>query len=227
MLIVEIGNNHFGNFEDAKEMIRVAKDCGADIVKSQAFLARDIKGSMPYEFYRSCEFSLAQYEELIYFARDIGIELFYSVFSKIYESLFFHQRYFKIAGSQTRNLGAQVEKKDSPFMFVSIPERCFYPNLKRAHLMFVTEYMDKTPNLDMINHMSKFYGRQVGLSDHSVGLTNCLKAIEEYGVNLIEKHFSLGKKIAWHGTTYRDAVHGASPREIQELAKRIGGMPNE
>ena len=34
-VIAEVGHNHQGKLETAKEMFRVAKDCGADAVKLQ------------------------------------------------------------------------------------------------------------------------------------------------------------------------------------------------
>ena len=41
-VIAEIGHNHQGNLDTAKEMFRVAKDCGADAVKLQKRFNRDL-----------------------------------------------------------------------------------------------------------------------------------------------------------------------------------------
>lgn len=222
ILIAEIGNNHLGSFDKAKEMIRIAKECGATLVKGQAFLARDIKnGSMPYDFYRHCEFSFEEYEELIYYARDLGIEMFYSIFSRLHEPLIYHQKYHKIAGCQTRAGGQNLEKKDSPNMFISIPEFGRMPWLARAQIMFVTEYLTKDPKLSMITHYSEFFRRPVGYSDHTVGITNCIKAVKDHNAMVIEKHFFLGDKISWKGQVYRDSLHSASPVEFETLAKEI------
>jgi N-acetylneuraminate synthase/sialic acid synthase len=35
LVIAEVGHNHQGKLETAKEMVRVAKECGADAVKLQ------------------------------------------------------------------------------------------------------------------------------------------------------------------------------------------------
>ena len=36
-VVAEIGNNHEGSFEVAKQMVRAAADCGVDAVKFQTF----------------------------------------------------------------------------------------------------------------------------------------------------------------------------------------------
>ena len=49
-VIAEIGCNHMGNFEIARELIALAKDCGADIAK---FQKRDNKLLLTEEKYNS------------------------------------------------------------------------------------------------------------------------------------------------------------------------------
>ena len=38
-IVAEIGCNHNGNFELAKKMVKIAKECGVDAVKFQTFKA--------------------------------------------------------------------------------------------------------------------------------------------------------------------------------------------
>ena len=46
LIIAEIGVNHNGSIDLAKQMVKVAKDCGADIVKFQTFnVDMDLSGS--------------------------------------------------------------------------------------------------------------------------------------------------------------------------------------
>ena len=42
IIVAEIGCNHKGNFNIAKQMIREAKQCGADYVKFQTFIPHKI-----------------------------------------------------------------------------------------------------------------------------------------------------------------------------------------
>lgn len=94
-IIAEIGHNHQGRLETAKEMFRVAKECGADAVKLQK---RDnhalyTKGlyNQPYDHENSfgktygehreaLEFGFEEYRELRRYAEDIGIAMFATAF---------------------------------------------------------------------------------------------------------------------------------------------------
>jgi len=223
MLIAEIGNNHLGDMNKAKELIRAAHESGADVVKSQAFLARDItSGSMPKEFYRQCEFSFHQYVELIRYAQEIGTDLFYSIFSRALEPLMIHQRYHKIAGAQSAVGFNFVEKKDADNVLVSVKEGSKKPDLKRARILHVSEYLTTFPGLKNIDLLSEYYGRQAGYSDHTVGIDACIQAIEIHGANVIEKHFTTTRDIFFGGVQYRDAIHAALPEELSQLSTRWG-----
>lgn len=48
-VIAEIGCNHMGNFEIAKELIKLAKDCGADIAKFQKRNNRELLTTEQYD----------------------------------------------------------------------------------------------------------------------------------------------------------------------------------
>ena len=94
-IVAEIGNNHNGSFEMAKDLIQVAKECGADAVK---FQVKDIDKAFPqelldtpYEHYNSfgktyrehkefLEFSHDQYKELQQYAEDHDIIFFATPF---------------------------------------------------------------------------------------------------------------------------------------------------
>jgi sialic acid synthase SpsE len=219
MLIAEIGNVHLGDMQKAKDLIKAAHESGADIIKSQAFLSRDITGSMPREFYRKCEFAFHQYVELIHYAKSIGNDLFYSIFSRSLEALMIHQTFHKVAGGQTAAGFDFIEKKDAENVIVSVREGTRYPDLKRAQILYVSDYLTKFPGLQNIKLMSEWYGRQAGYSDHTVGIDTCKEAIEKYGADVIEKHFTITRDITYEGVQYRDAVHSALPKEFEQLAR--------
>lgn len=219
MLIAEIGNNHLGSMEKARELIKAAHESGADVVKSQAFLARDItSGSMPKEFYRQCEFSFHQYVELISYAREIGTDLFFSIFSRSLEPLMIHQRYHKIAGSQSAVGFNFVEQKDADNVFVSVREGAKKPDMKRARMLHVSDYLTEHPGLKNIGLLAEWYGRPAGYSDHTIGVSRCREAIEVHGAVVIEKHFTVTRDIYFQGVQYRDAVHAAMPNELEYVA---------
>lgn len=223
MIIAEIGNNHFGDFNTAKTMIRIAKNSGATLVKLQAFQAEDIKvGSMTRDFYKQCEFSFQQYVELIHYGDDIGVPVFYSIFSKSLEKLGWHESFHKIAHSQVSPLNVNLLKEtDSGKTFVSMKRGAFMPDLKHSTVMFVSDYLEEKPDLEEINLLRKHYGRRCGYSDHTEGPESAIKAIKEFGACVVEKHFTLEKNIKFGSNVFRDTVHGALPYELEYIAKQF------
>lgn len=92
-VIAEIGQNHNGSLDIAKEMVTVAHACGADYVK---FAKRDVEtcvpknmwdvprdtpwGRIPYiEYRKKLEFSVEQYRELADHCDQVGAKWFVSV----------------------------------------------------------------------------------------------------------------------------------------------------
>jgi sialic acid synthase len=94
-VIAEIGNNHQGDLEKAKELFRRAKECGVDAVKLQkrdnrALFTADFYNK-PYEHDNSfgrtygehrefLEFGRAEYVELAKLARELGLDLIVTAF---------------------------------------------------------------------------------------------------------------------------------------------------
>lgn len=94
-VIAEIGHNHQGNLETAKEFLRAAKECGAHAVKLQkrdnrTVFTRELYNK-PYEHRHSfgatygehrqaLEFGRQEYLELQRYAREVGITFFATVF---------------------------------------------------------------------------------------------------------------------------------------------------
>ena len=94
-VIAEIGHNHQGRLETAKEMFWVAKDCGADAVKLQKRENRQLYTQAAYdkpydhensfgltygEHREALEFGWDEYSELMDYAKDIGITMFSTAF---------------------------------------------------------------------------------------------------------------------------------------------------
>ena len=94
-VIAEIGNNHQGDLQKAKEMFKAAKDCGVDAVKLQK---RDNKSLLtraaynkPYdnensfgatygEHREALEFGKTEYVELQKYAKELGLTFFSTAF---------------------------------------------------------------------------------------------------------------------------------------------------
>lgn len=94
-VIAEIGHNHQGNLQTAKEMFRQAKECGASAVKLQKRDNRSLYTRQMYEklydhensfgatygeHREALEFGLKEYRELQEYARELGITFFATAF---------------------------------------------------------------------------------------------------------------------------------------------------
>jgi sialic acid synthase len=120
-VIAEIGHNHQGNLETAKELFRAAKECGVDAVKLQkrdnrSLYTRDMYNK-PYDNENSfgttygehrefLEFGIAEYKELQRYARELGMHFFATAFD--FRSADFlaelNTPAFKIASGDLRNI---------------------------------------------------------------------------------------------------------------------------
>ena len=94
-VIAEIGHNHQGKLETAKEMFKVAKECGADAVKLQKRNNRELFTAAGYnraydnsnsygatygEHREFLEFGEREFKELKAYAAEIGITMFATAF---------------------------------------------------------------------------------------------------------------------------------------------------
>ena len=120
-VIAEVGHNHQGNIETAKEMFRQAKACGASAVKLQKRDNRNLftqaAFDRPYDHENSfgttygehreaLEFDRSQYIELQQFATELGLDFFATAFdhasADLLESL--DMSAYKVASADLRNL---------------------------------------------------------------------------------------------------------------------------
>jgi len=222
ILIAEIGNCHLGDFDKAKELVRLAKESGADIVKSKAYFAENVNGTMPFAFYKQCEFTQEEYLELIHYAKTfLDIDLFYTVYSRKLYPMTYHQKYHKLPASDVRRKPSTAERMDMENLFVAIPELCPRPNVTKAQVLYVSEYTANNPHLENIDNLREYYKRLVGYSDHTRGIEACVKAAKYHSAHIVEKHFTLDKNIQFDGIQLDESVHGLLPNEFEELARAI------
>src|SRR5512144_805101 len=96
-IVAEIGANHNGSIDRALKLVAVAKECGADAVKFQAYTPDSmtidcdkpdfiIKGTpwdgrKLYDLYKEAATPREWFPELFRFARGLGLTPFASVFS--------------------------------------------------------------------------------------------------------------------------------------------------
>ena len=120
-VIAEIGHNHQGKLETAKEMFKVAQECGADAVKLQKRDNRSLFTQAGYdkpydnpnsygatygEHREFLEFGYIEYKELKDYAKELGITLFATAFD--FASADFLAKldmpFFKMASGDLKNI---------------------------------------------------------------------------------------------------------------------------
>jgi sialic acid synthase len=120
-VIAEIGHNHQGKMDTAKELFRAAKECGASAVKLQkrdnrelytremynkAYENENSFGTTYGEHREYLEFGMSEYQELKDFANELGITFFSTAFD--FSSADFLAKLdipaFKIASGDLRNI---------------------------------------------------------------------------------------------------------------------------
>lgn len=137
-IIAEIGQNHQGDLEIAKKMIKMAKDCGADCAKFQKseldhkfnraalerpYTSKHSWGATYGEHKRHLEFSHDQYRELQRYAKEVGIFFTASGMDEMAVE-FLHELnvpFFKVGSGDTNNLPylESTAKKGRPMVISS------------------------------------------------------------------------------------------------------------
>ncbi|MFC2020404.1 N-acetylneuraminate synthase family protein [Chloroflexota bacterium] len=81
-VIAEVAASHEGSFEQAKRLIEVSKEAGADAIKFQVFKADELLVSShpKYQVFQELEFSPEQWSELLNFSGKLGISFLADVF---------------------------------------------------------------------------------------------------------------------------------------------------
>ena len=231
-IIAEIGINHDGNFDKAMRLVEAAAAAGVDAVKFQTYQTFKLVSSDSeyFELLRSFELTVKQYEALFKHAQDNKIDAFSACFDEASAKIWndFDAPAFKVAsGDITHHRLLQIlASYNKPLILstgassmqdISEALDCMQkvnPNVQVALLHCVSKY--PTPpheaNLECMKTLGVF-GKVVGFSDHTEGVTVPLAAIAK-GASLIEKHFTLDK--ADDGPDHKLS---ADPTEMAELVR--------
>ena len=215
MIICENCTN-FRDMEEAKEMIRVAKECGASLSKFQLFDAADDKEKPYYEWVKAHQLTFDQAKMLFDYGKEIGMEVFFSVFKPRFvewcEKI--GVKRYKVACSQKDNgsLIIVIQGTYKPVIISSNDGRCFWADQQRELPLMLYCTLEYPASLSfMPNFMEDSYYK--GFSDHTVGLDASKIALAR-GALIIEKHFVLK-----HDSCYPDDAWSMTPDELKELVR--------
>lgn len=243
-VIAEAGINHNGSYNLAKKLIIAAKKAGADAVKFQAFKTEEfiikvakkaahVQGKKSFfELVQSWELKDADYVRLARFAKQQEILLFASVFGekslKLLERI--HVPLYKIASMDLNNYpllkavaktGKTVVLSTGMGSLAEIKEAVKILESGRGEigiLHCVALYPPEAEefHLEKIGILRKSFPRHaVGFSDHSLDILIPVAAVS-LGARIIEKHFTLDKKMAGP-----DQQSSSDPKEFRKMVEQI------
>ncbi|MBT5470775.1 MAG: hypothetical protein HOK41_09245 [Nitrospina sp.] len=243
-IVAEIGFNHNGDVELAKKMIESAALNGADAVKLQTFLAKEMISNslladdpdnpgneIPfYEFFQRYELSRSDYEILFAYAKSINIPLFSTPFDEASLEMLVDlgMPAVKIASPDLTFIPflEKVAETGLPVVLstgmgneeeISQALKVLEPKCSVILLHCVSNYPSqyKEMNLKCMETMQSKFKVPVGLSDHTMDNLSAVVAAS-LGAVLIEKHFTVDRKLP--GV---DQSISMQPQELKELKAQL------
>lgn len=246
-IIAEIGQNHQGDLNIAKQMIKMAKDCGADCAKFQKseleykfnnralarpYTSKNSFGKTYGEHKRHLEFSHEQYRELQKYAKEVGIFFTASGMDEMAVE-FLHELnvpFFKVGSGDTNNFPylEKTAKKGRPMVVSSGMQsmetmRRVYQTVKKHNQNFAILQCTSAYPLEAEDvNLRVITEYQKEFPDIPIGYSG-----HESGITISLGAVALGAKILErHVTldkTWKGSDHEASlvPCELAELVKSI------
>lgn len=218
-IIAEIGQNHNGDMELAKELIHSAKECGADVAKFQVYDARSLfpkEGNEWFEYNCNTELTRDQIQELASVCSQVGIEFMASVFDSARVQWLEEvgvERY-KIASRSIHDselIKSLIETGKPLLASLGMWTGDGFPAIDSAKVGFlycVSKYPTPLEDLEFSNIDFRVYA---GFSDHTIGVNASITALAR-GAQILEKHYTLDK-----GMYGPDHSGSMTPDELQAI----------
>lgn len=238
-IIAEIGSNHNQDIKRAFELMKIAKDAGADAVKFQSLQLKKIKD--PQEITKDDEELFSQikleeewYEQLFDYAKEIDIECIsaptYLEAVSILKNNGAH--YMKIASPQTYGFPRMIKEVAMTglptimstgyctFKEIARAVDVFQKNSKENNLTLlhcISEYPTQIEhvNLSYMKKLESTFHVPIGYSDHTLG-NEAVCAAVAMGAKVIEKHITINRK-----DKGPDHFFASEPAEFFEMVKSI------
>lgn len=246
-LVGEIGINHNGDLNLAKDLIKEAKDAGFDAVK---FQKRDIDVVYSKDYLNSTrkspwgntqrvqkealEFSLSEYWEIDNYCKDLDIEWFVSCWdinSQI-EMRIFSTKWNKVASAMATNIPfLEVVASEQKHTFVSTGmtslkeiEECikifnkYDCPITLLHTVSTYPAEEADLNLSCITTLKEKFNLPVGYSGHETGVSPSVMAVV-LGSVVIERHITLNR--AMYGSDQAASLEPQGMRNLCSMIKKV------
>lgn len=237
LLISEIGGNHEGDFDVAKNMVQLAIDSGSDCVKLQLYtgdgLVSAVESPARNQHFKKFELSKDQHLYLAQMCREAGVSYNASVWEiEMLDWIDEHLDFYKIgSGDLTAWPILQVfAKKNKPILLSTglstLQEvldtvafiQSVNPSYKDPNMLCLLQCTSMYPiplsdaNLNVMTTYRNETGLSVGYSDHTEG-TDALKVAAAMGASVLEYHFTDSRD----GKEFRDHKVSLTPEELKNL----------
>ena len=250
-LIAEIGINHNGSIETAKELMKVAKDAGFNAVKFQkrtvnvVYSAEELSkpresvfGSTNGDLKYGLEFGKSDYLEIKRFARELNIDWFASPWDL--ESVDFLEDLnvvaHKVASASLtdKKLLLKLKETEKPIILStgmssmsqisSAVKILGAKNLILMHTVSTYPAKNHDLNLSTINTLRDEFGLLVGYSGHEVGVLPSVIAVSKYKACVLERHITLDRSM-WGSDQSASLEPNGMNRLVQYIseAKEVEG----
>lgn len=221
-IIAEAGSNYNGSIQNAKKLIDIGKNAGANSVKFQIINTYGLYLPGVYEyghydikevldFRDKCNLSKREWDEIFNYGDNTNIQISASVFDKVSLNILVNQnpKYIKIASSDLNNIKFLMEVGQTGIeMIISTGMATLSEidktvntlvknNIENIVLMHcVSAYPAdlQEMNLGFIDTLKNAFGFKVGFSDHTKSSIAACLALTK-GVKYIEKHFTLNNDL--------------------------------
>lgn len=246
MLIAEIGGNHEGDFEVAKELTRQAISTGVDFIKFQLYtgdtLVSPVESPTRNEHFKKFELSKEQHIELAQMCQNAGIGYMASTWDL--DMLDWIDEYSPIYKIGSGDLTAwpiikEFAKRGKPIILSTglatmdeVLQTIAYlqkinnvyknPNylcILQCTSMYPIEY--KHANLNVMKSLKDVTGLAVGYSDHTEGM-KALEIATAMGAEVLEFHFTDSRE----GKVFRDHKVSLTPSEVIGLQDKLKDIIN-
>ena len=246
-VIAEIGINHNGDFEIAKDLIDVAVDSGADAVKFQKrtidlvytkeFLdsPRESQwGTTQREQKEGLEFGSDEYKEIDRYCKEKNIEWFASAwdlesqkflrkfslhYNKIASAMIVYEELCKEVASEGKHtfISTGMTTEDDITKAVVIFQNANCP-FTLMHCVSTYPMNEVDANLNAIKTLREKYNCDVGYSGHEVGLAVSYAAAA-LGITVLERHITLNR--AMYGSDQASSVEPPAFRNLVGAVRKI------
>jgi N-acetylneuraminate synthase len=246
-IIAEIGINHNGDINIAKQLIKSAKDCEFNAVKFQKRtidIVYDKKildtprespwGTTTKEQKLGLEFEKSEYDEIDKYCKEINIDWFASAWDiKSLEFLEnYNLKYHKIASAMIVDQKFLIEvakKKRHTFISTGMSSKKDIDNavsifkknncsFELMHCVSVYPMKVEDANLVTINQLKNEYNCNVGYSGHENGVVVSIAAVM-LGISSLERHITLDRTM--YGSDQSASLELAGMKNLSESIKKV------